>query len=153
MNMEELKQAFRQVSRFDELLGMQFEIYGPGEIEYSLIVQEKHLSSPKVCHGGVLAAMMDAVLGLPVLSLAVADHKVCATVEFKINYLGPAYLGDSLVGTQSLEFKGQSLVVSSGEIRNGASGQPLAKGLGTFSLYPAGKNTLFPTSVKNNPER
>jgi len=60
-------------------------------------------------------AMVDAVLGVPVLSHAVTEDKLCATVEFKINYIAPAKLGDKLVGTNTIDFKGKSLVVSSGQ--------------------------------------
>lgn len=143
MTAKQLEEAFRKSSKFDQLLGMSFEVIKPGEVVYKMKVTKNHLSSPDTCHGGAIAAMMDAVLGLPVLSQAVEEGKLCATVEFKINYIAPAKIGDELIGTNTIDFKGKSLVVSSGQIKNEKTGALLAKGLGTFNLYPAEKVTSF----------
>ncbi len=143
MTAKQLEEAFKKSSKFDQLLGMSFEVVQPGEVIYKMKITDNHLSSPDTCHGGAIAAMMDAVLGLPVLSQAVTEDKLCATVEFKINYIKPARLGDELIGTNTIDFKGKSLVVSSGQIKNAKTGDLLAKGLGTFNLYPAEKVANF----------
>ncbi|MCO4792304.1 MAG: PaaI family thioesterase [Bacteriovoracaceae bacterium] len=143
MTPKELEKLYKSISKFDQHLGMTFDLLDPGEVVYKMTVKEEHLSSPDTCHGGAIAAMMDALLGVPVLSLAVTEDKLCATVEFKINYLGPAQIGDELVGTNTIDFKGKSLVVSSGQIKNSQTGLLIAKGMGTFNLYPAKKKDFF----------
>ncbi len=139
MNHQEFEKLYAELCHFDRHLGMTLTIFEPGRVSYRLTVEQRHLSSPGACHGGVLAAMMDAVLGLTVLSWAVPREQLCATVELKTNFLTPAYPGDTLEGSAEMDFTGAKLVVASGEIKNAAGGELVAKGMGTFSLYPLAK--------------
>ena len=136
MNPNDFEHFYSELSRFDQYLGMQLKIHQPGRIDYSLTVDEHHLSAPGACHGGVIAAMMDALLGLTALSWAVTREQLCVTVEFKINYLAPAHQGDRLQGSGTIDFTGSKLVVTSGRIDNLTTERQAAKGLGTFALYP-----------------
>ncbi len=138
-----LKNIYKKIGRFDHFMGLDFEIHSPGDITYSMEITEDHLSSPDAAHGGSIAAMMDATLGMSALSYAVTKGKLCATVEFKINYTGPAKPQDILTGHGKLDFIGNRLVVSSAEIRNKNTGELVAKGLGTFNLYPMDKKSFF----------
>lgn len=142
INIKNLKEVYQSINSFDPHLGMNFDIHEPGNISYYLNIKKEHMSSPDAAHGGVLAAFMDATLGMSALSLAVTQNKLCATVEFKINYLGPVSLGDSLIGRGSIDFQGKSLIVSSAEIKK-ENGDLVAKGLGTFNLYPVNKKVFF----------
>ena len=85
---------------------------------YSLTIQEKHLSSPNVCHGGVLSGMMDSTLGLSALFAASREEKVCATVEFKINFLQPVFANDTLRANAKMISQGRQLCYLECEIRN-----------------------------------
>ena len=89
---------------------------GPGDIEYKLTIQRKHLSSPGVGHGGVIAAMMDAVIGTTALSQVFHEKKLVSTIEFKINYFKPIFEDDILIGTGQIEFQGKSIIACSGKI-------------------------------------
>ena len=140
MTPKELETFFRKYSKLDQTLGLKLDIQGPGEITYTLTIDERHLSSPKTAHGGILAAMMDDVLGVTALSMAVTKGFLVSTVEFKLNYLQPARLGDTLVGSALIDFQGKSLIVTSGSIKCGD--QMICKGQGTFNLYPIEKNTF-----------
>lgn len=129
---------FRSINHFDRENGLSFEILAPGEIIYRLKVQEKHLSSPGIAHGASIAAFMDCVLGLTALSKALTENNLTSTVEFKLNFIRPARLGDELIGTGKIDYKGKSLIIASGDIKL-ASGELIAKGLGTFNTYPLEK--------------
>ncbi|ATH08322.1 hypothetical protein BIY24_10295 [Halobacteriovorax marinus] len=142
MTPQELEVIFRKISNFDKLLGLNFTMDSEGRITYSLEVAKEHLSSPKTCHGGVLAAMMDCVLGLSVLAHSVTLDKLCSTVEFKTNFITPANLGDTLIGVAELDYVGNSLVVCNGTITCKESQRVVAKGMGTFNLYPLSKKEL-----------
>lgn len=137
--LDEFKKAFKAMNKFDQENGLEFEIHKPGEITYHLTIQEKHLSSPGVSHGAVIAGFMDCVLGLSALSLAITKDNLTSTVEFKLNFLKPAKLGDRLTGKGKIEHAGKSLIMSSGEVYNQETGDLVAKGLGTFNLYPLSK--------------
>lgn len=144
--------AFREICHFDNHLGLHLDIYGPGHIRYQLTVDECHLSMPDACHGGVLAAMMDAVLGLTALSQVFPEGKLCQTVEFKINYLAGVSPGTTVEGTGAIEFAGNRLMVATGHISDQADDRLIAKGMGTFSLYPLDRkphlHDLLPASYR-----
>lgn len=114
-----------------------------GQAEYRMVVRAEHLSSPGTAHGGVLAGLMDAVLGAAALTLAFTEGDLVSTVEFKINYLQPVHLGDELRAAAQVDHTGKSLLVSSGVIYRRVPGAPtetaVAQGLGTFNRYPASK--------------
>lgn len=149
MDAKELEKLFKKISCFDKHMGMSFTVEGPGKVTYKMEITENHLSSPKTAHGGVIAGMMDNVLGVTALSYAVTQDKLCSTVEFKINYINPAHPGDLLIGTADIDFKGKSLVVTSATIR--ADKRLIAKGMGTFNLYPMEKHAFFGFESQENP--
>lgn len=127
-------------NHFGESLGMNFKIIEPGLIHYYLKIEDKHLATPNAAHGGVISALMDALLGVTGLSAVEKENKVVSTIEFKINFLSPALLNDQLIGIGKLEQKGNRLLVISGDIIcENRNNQIIAKGIGTFNAYPAEK--------------
>lgn len=125
-------------NRFGELLGKEFEIVGPGEIIYSMVVQEKHLATPIAAHGGSIAALMDATMGVCALSQVIAQNKVVSTIEMKISFLAPAKLGDRLKGTAEIIKSGHRILFVEGLIEN-QDGKKIAVATGTFNAYPMEK--------------
>lgn len=122
---------------------LDLEVIAPGHIKYIMPVKEKHLATPIAIHGGVLSAMMDAILGVASLSSSCHDGKLVSTVEFKINYLAPARLGDILVGEGRVIQKGNRLIIADGDIKLQNSNKFIAKGIGTFSAYPIEKSGIL----------
>jgi uncharacterized protein (TIGR00369 family) len=137
MTPKDLEALFKRISRFDQTLGLELSITEAGDTVYKMKVDERHASSPISCHGGAIAGMMDAVLGVRALAYSVTQMKFCSTVEFKINFLNPAVPGDLLIGASSIDFVGKRLVVTSATISAGE--KLVAKGIGTFNLYPISK--------------
>ena len=127
-------------NHFGNTLGMDFKIIEPGLVHYFLTIKPEHLSTPKAAHGGVTAALMDGLLGVAALSAIAHENKVVSTVEYKINFLAPALLGDELLAIGKVEQKGNRLIIVSGDIicpkRNNSV---IAKAIGTFNAYPAEK--------------
>ncbi|MFB0925757.1 MAG: PaaI family thioesterase, partial [Vicingaceae bacterium] len=120
---------------------MKLTIIEPGKISYEMKVLPKHLATPTAIHGGMLAAMMDAVMGVASLSAVALDNKLVSTVEFKISYLNPALLGDLLTGNGIVDKKGNRIIYASGEILN-QENKIIAKAMGTFNAYPIEKSDL-----------
>ena len=56
-------EIYKRINRFAQENGMELTVKTPGESHYEMTVLEKHISSPNVCHGGVVAGFMDSVLG------------------------------------------------------------------------------------------
>lgn len=137
----ELKDFYKKINHFDRTMDFNLDIKESGIVTYETTISERHLSSPETCHGGALAGLMDNVLGVTALAHAVQQNMLCATVEFKINYLNPAKLGDQIFGEAEIDYKGRRLVVTSGTLRT--KDKLIAKGLGTFNLYPSEKSNFF----------
>jgi uncharacterized protein (TIGR00369 family) len=127
-------------NHYGKTLGMDFKIIEPGLVHYFLTIKQEHLATLKAAHGGVISAFMDSILGVAALSVSAKENKIVSTVEFKINFLAPAILGDELIGIGKVEQHGKRLIISSGDIicpkRKNIM---IAKALGTFNLYPAEK--------------
>lgn len=141
MTPQELEKLFKSINHFDDFLGLKLLITSEGVTEYQLKVHQGLMSSPAAAHGGPIAAMMDATLGIQVLCHAAQKNMLCSTVEFKINFLASATLGETLIGRATLESIGKRLVVASASIIEEKSQRLIAKGLGTFNLYPIEKRS------------
>ncbi len=141
--------GYNRINAYGQANGMTLSASEPGRAEYRMVIGPTHLSSPGVAHGGVLAGLMDAVLGAAALTLAFTAGELVSTVEFKINYLHPVRLGDELRAVAKVDHAGKSLVVCSGIIYRHAAGEAdttgaaeataVAQGVGTFNRYPASK--------------
>ena len=134
--------AYNQMNHYGRANGMALAVPAPGQAEYRMAVGADHLSSPNTCHGGVLAGLMDAALGAAALSLAFTAHEFVSTVEFKMNFLHAVHLHDALVARAVVDHTGNRLLVCSCVIYRVAEGGAevaVARGLGTFNRYPAGK--------------
>lgn len=141
--MKNFIEIFKSINKYDLDNGLEFEIHEPGSITYRMKIQEKHLSSPNIAHGAAIAGMMDCVLGLSALSEAITKQNLTSTVEFKINYIRPVKLDETLVGTGKVVHKGKSLIISSAEIRVEGSNDLVAMGQGTFNTYPFAKKDFL----------
>lgn len=131
----DLIEQFSKICQFDKTMGLELINLKPPR--YKLVIDERHTSRGKVSHGGAVAAMMDAVLGVCALSYAMEREMLCSTVESKINYLQPASIGDTLEGTAEIDFAGKSLIVVSAYISK--ENHKIAKAQSTFNLYPMDK--------------
>lgn len=141
--MHKILRLYNSINKYGTLNELDLEVIGPGHIRYIMPVQEKHLATPIAIHGGVLSAMMDAILGVASLSMSCEDGKLVSTVEFKINYLAPARLGDILVGEGKVIQKGNRLIIAEGDIKLQGVDKFIAKGFGTFSAYPIEKSGIL----------
>ena len=139
--MEKLLEIYNQVNQFGKDHNFKLTIVKPGEIIYEMEVLPKHLATPKIIHGGMIAAMMDGVLGVSGLSIVASEGKLVSTVEFKISYFNPALVGDILTGKGKVDKKGNRIIYTSGEIYN-QKNEIIAKAMGTFNAYPIEKSDV-----------
>lgn len=126
------------MNRFGSFLGMEFKIIEAGNVVYSLTVREDHLATPHSAHGGVLSALLDATLGVGALSAVCEEDKVVATVEMKVSFFRPVFLGDQLTATSSILKKGNRILFTEAEIHN-QKNELVAKASGTMNAYPKEK--------------
>ena len=139
--MEDLIRIYNEVNNFGRDNHFELKIIEEGLIHYEMTIEEKHLATPTAAHGGVIAAFMDAIIGVAALSAIHKDGKLASTIEFKINYFKPAYLGDTLKGIGKVDKKGKRIIFTSGEIYN-QHGDIVAKSIGTLNAYPFEKSDI-----------
>lgn len=141
--MHKILELYNRINKFGADQQMNYEVVEPGNIRYTMRVREEHMATPLAIHGGMLAAMMDALLGVTALSLSCEEGRLVSTVEFKINYFAPAKLNDLLVGTGRIESQGKRIIIASGEIEASGRSVTVAKGIGTFNAYPLEKSGIL----------
>ena len=118
-------------SRFATWMGMSLVRIGDGESEIRLDVQPHHLNPGRIVHGGVLATLLDASIGLALRSkLGMTREHV--TIELDVHYLSPARTGVLVGRGRAVRVGGR---VSYGEAELFADdGRVVAKGTATFLI-------------------
>jgi uncharacterized protein (TIGR00369 family) len=99
--------------------------------EFIIEIDERHLQAYGTAHGGIVAGLIDAAMGLAIL--ARVPGQGCATIEFKVNFVAPAPPG-KLTGRGHVVRQGKRTVVAWADAFD-ASGGLVACGLGTFQLF------------------
>ena len=140
--MENLIAVYQETNRFGIANGMELMHYQNGKIEYRLEIKEEHLATPTTAHGGIIAGYMDGIMGVAALTESAKQLKLVSTVEFKINYIKPAFLGDVLIGKGHVVSAGNRIIIAKGEIFNEKSGDLVAIATGTFNAYPYQKSGM-----------
>lgn len=125
-------------NEFGKLLGMEFSIQEKGVVQYFMTVEQKHLATKRVAHGGVIAAYLDAIVGVGALSVFCEELKIVSTVEMKTSFLAPAILGDRLKGISAVVKKGSRLLFMEASIYN-QNNELIAKASSTMNAYPLHK--------------
>jgi acyl-CoA thioesterase len=130
----ELEPLIRQrfgSSQFATWMGMTLSRIDDGESELRLDVQPHHLNPGGIVHGGVLATILDAAIGLALRSKLgmVTEH---VTIELDVHYLSPARTGALVARGRAVRVGGR---VSYGEADLFADdGRLVAKGTATFLI-------------------
>lgn len=75
-----------------------------------LTLREDHLSPAGRIHGGVISSFFDYTCGAAVFS-TMQHNDFCSTVELKVNYFRPLFVGDYLNCTSQVIFRGNRLAV------------------------------------------
>jgi uncharacterized protein (TIGR00369 family) len=125
---------------FGKLVDMTFKVIADGEVDYYLTITKDLLATPNAAHGGVIAALSDAALGVAALSSVYKENKVVSTIEYKINFLAPAFLNDQLLAKGKVEQKGKRILIATCDIFCvNRDNKLISKSMGTFNAYDAAK--------------
>lgn len=85
-----------------------------GYLESRLKIQNRHRQQDNYVHAGVIATMADHTAGYAAFSLVPEDYRIL-TIEFKINFLEPAY-GHALVCRSKILREGGQILVGESEV-------------------------------------
>jgi 1,4-dihydroxy-2-naphthoyl-CoA hydrolase len=83
---------------FGKLLGMRFTSASPDRIVAELTVREEICTRPATLHGGAIMAFADTLGGTATFVNLPEGAKGTTTIESKTNFLGPAPLGQKIIG-------------------------------------------------------
>ncbi|MDF3026661.1 MAG: phenylacetic acid degradation-related protein [Fluviicola sp.] len=125
-------------NRFGELLGMDFDVQSKGHVLYKMMVKENHLATPFAAHGGSVAALIDAALGVACLTEVCEDLKVVSTVNLTISFLNPAHKDDVLSADARVTKSGKRILFVEGKVTN-QKGELVATASATMNAYPVSK--------------
>lgn len=144
--MENLKnhpiiQKYIEFNNFGRTIGMDFTIESAGNVTYSMAITDVHLATPSTSHGGAIAGLMDAVLGVCGLSTVCMEDRLVSTIEMGMHFIRPAKLNDQLIGRAEVVSKGNRIIIIEGKIYNQFQ-DVIARGSGTFNAYPKEKAGL-----------
>ena len=118
---------------FIRALGIHLTAFGDGRAELRLDLEDWHLNSFSMAHGGAIMTMLD--IGLAMAGRASPrddddDTKGLVTIELKTTFMQPAY-GKVLRALAQCTHRTASLAFCEGEIRD-ENDKVVAKASGTF---------------------
>ena len=94
--------------------GLEAIRFGKGFLESRLKVLTHHRQQDNYIHAGVIATMADHTAGYAAFGLVPEDHRIL-TIEFKINFLDPAY-GNTLICRSRILREGGQVFVGESEV-------------------------------------
>lgn len=95
-------------------LGCKVVLLEKGYLEARLKIRDRHRQQDNYIHAGVLATMADHTAGYAAFSIVPEEYRIL-TIEFKINFLEPAY-GHALLCRSRIIREGGQILVGESEI-------------------------------------
>ena len=115
-------------SPFVDMLGVQLVLAKDGSREIVLPLDERHMTTWSIAHGGVTMTLADVALAMAARSLT--DEGVgVVTVEMKVNFMQPGR--GELRAYGRVMHRSTTMAYCEGEVRD-SDGNFVAKALGTF---------------------
>lgn len=112
-----------------------------GYFQSKVRVEDYHRQQDGFIHAGVMATMADHTAGYAAFT-TVGDEFQILTIEFKINFLKPAY-GDALICRSSVIRGGNSIIVSESEVFDVRNGEEVLAAKAMVTLMPVHRDKLF----------
>lgn len=112
------------------------ELIKRGYFQSKVIIEEHHRQQDGFIHAGVMATMADHTAGYAAFT-TVSEGFQILTIEFKINFLRPAF-GNSLVCHSKVIRGGGQIIISESEVFDIRDNEeaPVAKALVTLMAVP-----------------
>lgn len=115
-------------SPFVDMLGVQLVLAKDGNSEIVLPLDERHMNTWSIAHGGVTMTLADVALAMAARSLT--DEGVgVVTIEMKVNFMQPGR--GELRAYGRVMHRSTTMAYCEGEVRD-SDGNFVAKALGTF---------------------
>ena len=88
--------------------GVLFRNISDIEYEFKSTINENHLNSANITHGGYLSALIDA--GAGTAAHRCTDNLPCVTISLDLKFIGASRVGDEIIGNVKILKKTKTLV-------------------------------------------
>ena len=112
-----MEKEFRNISKIGFMKhngGLVVRKLSDNEYEYKTTLQDYHMNSAGVTHGGYVMSMLDSGMGT-------AAHQIieggAVTISLNINFIGGSKPGDEIVGYAKIKKQTRSLIFMYGELK------------------------------------
>jgi uncharacterized protein (TIGR00369 family) len=129
---------------FSRTIGIVMDSLAGGRCSAHLDVQDRHFNRGGVLHGGVLASVLDTVMGGAVVS-TLSENEWTATVQLNVEFMEPVERGRIEAEGQVVR-RGRRIAFVDGEAREGA--RRVAKATGIWYVWPKSPEELVATKRK-----
>ena len=107
-----MKSKFEQISIKSGFMkhngGVLFRSISQTEYEFKSTINENHLNTAGITHGGYLCALIDA--GSGTAAHRAADNAPCVTISLDLKFIGASKIGDEIIGTTKILKKTNTLI-------------------------------------------
>jgi uncharacterized protein (TIGR00369 family) len=137
------KDYSRGFIRYCQLKG---EVVKRGYFQSSVEIEDHHRQQDGFIHAGLMATMADHTAGYAAYSTVSEGFRIL-TIEFKINFLKPAF-GDSLVCHSRVIREGNQIIISESEVFDVRENKETLVGKALVTLMAVDKEKLLSTRQK-----
>ena len=88
--------------------GVLFRNISETEYEFKSIINQNHLNTAGITHGGYLSALIDA--GAGTAAHRAAGNAPCVTIALNLKFIGASKIGDEITGFTRIQKKTNTLV-------------------------------------------
>ena len=88
--------------------GVLFRVISEIEYEFKSTINENHLNSAGITHGGYISALVDA--GSGTAAHRAAGNVPCVTISLDLKFIGASKIGDEIIGRTKILKKTRTLV-------------------------------------------
>jgi len=110
--------------------GLLFRNISEKEYEFKANINENHLNSAGITHGGFIAAFVDA--GAGTAAHRSANNNPCVTISLELKFISAVKLGQELIGRTRIQKKTKSMVFLTCELT--ASNKIVATASGVWKI-------------------
>ena len=96
--------------------GVMFKTISENEYEFKAKINDNHLNTAGIAHGGFIAALIDA--GAGTAAHRSADNEPCVTISLDLKFISAARLGDELTGKTKIQKKTKSMIFLTCELKS-----------------------------------
>ena len=95
--------------------GLLFKTISENEYQFKTKINQNHLNSAGITHGGFIAAVVDA--GAGTAAHRTADNNPCVTISLELKFISPVKLNQELVGITKIQKKTKSMIFLTCELK------------------------------------